>query len=234
MHAYDTKDLERLFGLPASAVRALARAGNIQPVRRARQAALLVSRSRGAAHRERVARRRKSRRSESTRPCRSCAPPCPQAPRSIRSRSPRSAIGSPSAKGRRCANPNPANTRWPWISSRRKAACTSLRGRMRAGGPRVVRARRDAAAIPPRSTTPTGLCTRGRQSAGGQRAYELCLKADPDHWKRASTWARLLHLAGRLAEAERVYRVGAQGGSLHRFQSGGGARGLGARARGHS
>src|SRR6202046_4056405 len=35
MHAYNTKDLERLFGLPASAVRALARAGNIQPVRRA-------------------------------------------------------------------------------------------------------------------------------------------------------------------------------------------------------
>src|ERR1700676_2955544 len=35
MHAYDTKDLERLFGLPASAVRALARAGHIHPVRRA-------------------------------------------------------------------------------------------------------------------------------------------------------------------------------------------------------
>src|SRR5579863_106850 len=35
MHAYDSKDLERLFGLPASAVRALARAGNIHPVRRA-------------------------------------------------------------------------------------------------------------------------------------------------------------------------------------------------------
>src|ERR1700751_5640930 len=34
MHAYDTKDLERLFGLPASAVRALARAGNIHPVPR--------------------------------------------------------------------------------------------------------------------------------------------------------------------------------------------------------
>jgi len=34
MHAYDAKDLERLFGLPASAVRALARAGNIHPVRR--------------------------------------------------------------------------------------------------------------------------------------------------------------------------------------------------------
>src|ERR1700722_18399403 len=34
MHAYDSKDLERLFGLPPSAVRALARAGNINPVRR--------------------------------------------------------------------------------------------------------------------------------------------------------------------------------------------------------
>ncbi|MDP8984844.1 MAG: MerR family transcriptional regulator, partial [Pseudomonadota bacterium] len=34
MHAYDGKDLERLFGLPPSAVRALARAGNIHPVRR--------------------------------------------------------------------------------------------------------------------------------------------------------------------------------------------------------
>src|ERR1700721_818134 len=35
MHAYATKALERLFGWPPSAVRALARAGNIHPVRRA-------------------------------------------------------------------------------------------------------------------------------------------------------------------------------------------------------
>src|ERR1700676_881185 len=35
MHAYDTKDLKRLFGLPASAVRSLTRAGHLSPVRRA-------------------------------------------------------------------------------------------------------------------------------------------------------------------------------------------------------
>src|SRR5271170_2762548 len=35
MHAYDTKDLKRLFGLPAAAVRSLARAGHLSPVRRA-------------------------------------------------------------------------------------------------------------------------------------------------------------------------------------------------------
>src|SRR5580698_1708303 len=34
MHAYDSKDLERLFGLPASAVRSLTRAGHVSPVKR--------------------------------------------------------------------------------------------------------------------------------------------------------------------------------------------------------
>src|ERR1700676_1582201 len=34
MHAYNTKDLERLFGLPASAVRSLTRAGHISPIKR--------------------------------------------------------------------------------------------------------------------------------------------------------------------------------------------------------
>src|SRR6195256_455975 len=34
MHAYNTRDLERLFGLPASAVRSLARAGHVSPVKR--------------------------------------------------------------------------------------------------------------------------------------------------------------------------------------------------------
>src|SRR5260370_21161872 len=37
MHAYNTKDLERLFGLPASAVRSLARAGHISPIKRGRR-----------------------------------------------------------------------------------------------------------------------------------------------------------------------------------------------------
>jgi tetratricopeptide (TPR) repeat protein len=34
MHAYNTKDLERLVGLPASAVRSLTRAGHVNPVKR--------------------------------------------------------------------------------------------------------------------------------------------------------------------------------------------------------
>src|SRR5579872_6770215 len=34
MHAYDTKDLKRLFGLPANAVRSLQKAGYLNPVKR--------------------------------------------------------------------------------------------------------------------------------------------------------------------------------------------------------
>src|ERR1700756_3468233 len=37
MHAYNTKDLERLFGLPASAVRSLTRAGHLHPIKRGRR-----------------------------------------------------------------------------------------------------------------------------------------------------------------------------------------------------
>ena len=43
-----------------------------------------------------------------------------------------------------------------------------------------------------------------------QKAYELCLKADPDYLEARINLGRLLHLAGRLTEAERVYRVGAK------------------------
>jgi len=42
------------------------------------------------------------------------------------------------------------------------------------------------------------------------KAYELCLKADPDHLEARINLGRLLHLAGRLTDAERVYRVGAK------------------------
>jgi tetratricopeptide (TPR) repeat protein len=43
-----------------------------------------------------------------------------------------------------------------------------------------------------------------------QKAYEVCLKADPDHLEARINLGRLLHLAGRLTDAERVYRVGAK------------------------
>ena len=49
-----------------------------------------------------------------------------------------------------------------------------------------------------------------RNPQAAQKAYELCLKADPDYLEARINLGRLLHLAGRLSEAERVYRVGAK------------------------
>ena len=41
-------------------------------------------------------------------------------------------------------------------------------------------------------------------------AYEATLKADPNHLEARINLGRLLHLDGRLAEAEQVYRFGGQ------------------------
>src|SRR5260370_42543181 len=38
-------------------------------------------------------------------------------------------------------------------------------------------------------------------------AYEACLEADPDHVEARNNLGRLLHIAGRLDEAEQVFRA---------------------------
>ncbi len=50
--------------------------------------------------------------------------------------------------------------------------------------------------------------------AAAQAAYEACLAADPKHLEARINLGRLLHLAGRFEEAERVYRVGRPARSL--------------------
>jgi tetratricopeptide (TPR) repeat protein len=54
------------------------------------------------------------------------------------------------------------------------------------------------------------LASEDSNPQAAQKAYELCLRIDPDHLEARINLGRLLHLAGRLAEAERVYRVGAK------------------------
>ena len=50
-----------------------------------------------------------------------------------------------------------------------------------------------------------------------QFAYQACLEADPNHLEARINLGRLLHIAGRLAEAERVYRSAAQAEPLLLF-----------------
>ena len=227
MHAYDTKDLERLFGLPASAVRALARAGNIQPVRRSGRLHysfhdLVVLRTASALRAAKISSQRVNKTLQELR----SALPEGSALNKI----------SLTALGNRIAIREGQTLRES--ESGQYALALEIveeKGRLH------VISRQDAAPDKPANaghlavTYPAATATAaagataassGADSAdrhyaraldledsnpqAAQKAYELCLKADPDHLEARINLGRLLHLAGRLAEAERVYRVGAK------------------------
>jgi tetratricopeptide (TPR) repeat protein len=213
MHAYDTKDLERLFGLPASAVRALARAGNIQPVRRSGRLHysfhdLVVLRTASALRAAKISSQRINKTLQELR----SALPEGSALNKI----------SLTALGNRIAIREGQTLRES--ESGQYALALEIveeKGRLH------VISRQDAAptaALESGSEFSTGvsisrsadehyaraLAIEDSNPQAAQKAYELCLKADPDYLEARINLGRLLHLAGRLAEAERVYRVGAK------------------------
>jgi tetratricopeptide (TPR) repeat protein len=214
MHAYDTKDLERLFGLPASAVRALARAGNIQPVRRSGRLHysfhdLVVLRTASALRAAKISSQRINKTLQELR----SALPEGFALNKI----------SLTALGNRIAIREGQTLRESesgqyalaleiveekgrlHVISRQDAAPTAANS---AGKP--LGNASGAFAGDPDEHYARGLAIEDSNSQAAQKAYELCLKADPDHLEARINLGRLLHLAGRLKEAERVYRVGAK------------------------
>jgi tetratricopeptide (TPR) repeat protein len=213
MHAYDTKDLERLFGLPASAVRALARAGNIQPVRRSGRLHysfhdLVVLRTASALRAAKISSQRINKTLQELR----SALPEGSALNKI----------SLTALGNRIAIREGQTLR----ESETGQYALALEIVEEKGRLHVIA--KDAAAAPgtPAALSDIAPGASNAKSAddhyarataledtnpgAAQKAYELCLKADPGHMDARINLGRLLHLAGRLAEAERVYRVGAK------------------------
>jgi tetratricopeptide (TPR) repeat protein len=216
MHAYDTKDLERLFGLPASAVRALARAGNIQPVRRSGRLHysfhdLVVLRTASALRAAKISSQRINKTLQELR----SALPEGSALNKI----------SLTALGNRIAIREGQSLRES--ESGQYALALEIveeKGRLH------VISRQDAAPPAKALESDSGsefssgvsisgaadehyaraLAIEDRNPQAAQKAYELCLKADPDYLEARINLGRLLHLAGRLRDAERVYRVGAK------------------------
>jgi tetratricopeptide (TPR) repeat protein len=216
MHAYDTKDLERLFGLPASAVRALARAGNIQPVRRSGRLHysfhdLVVLRTASALRAAKISSQRINKTLQELR----SALPEGSALNKI----------SLTALGNRIAIREGQSLR----ESESGQYALALEIVQEKGRLHVI-SRQDAAADKPATAghlaamAPVGdlaadtadrhyaraLDLEDSNPQAAQKAYELCLKGDPDHLEARINLGRLLHLAGHLKEAERVYRVGAK------------------------
>lgn len=204
MHAYDTKDLERLFGLPASAVRALARAGNIQPVRRSGRLHysfhdLVVLRTASALRAAKISSQRINKTLQELR----SALPEGSALNKI----------SLTALGNRIAIREGQSLRES--ESGQYALALEIveeKGRLHViTRPETAAARgiEDGAHAADNHYSRALSLEDGNPQAA-QKAYELCLKADPNHLDARINLGRLLHLAGRLSEAERVYRVGAK------------------------
>jgi tetratricopeptide (TPR) repeat protein len=222
MHAYDVKDLKRLFGLPPSAVRALARAGNINPVRRKGRLHytfqdLVVLRTASALRAARISSQRINRTLQE-----------------LRSALPKDVMLnqlSLTALGNRIAIRENGTLREP--ESGQYALALEIveeKGKLHVIARQEDSAPARAAATGPAATGPAESASAARASAAtaeelferaleledsepvqARSGYEACLDADPDHLEARINLGRLLHAEGRLAEAERIYR-----GAVHR------------------
>jgi tetratricopeptide (TPR) repeat protein len=202
MHAYDVKDLKRLFGLPPSAVRSLARAGNINPVRRKGRLHytfedLLVLRTASALRAAKISARRINRTLQELR----LALPAQVMLNQI----------SLTALGDRIAIRENGTLR----ESETGQYALALEIVEEKGQLHVIARQEDAA--PARSAAAAAAATadeifdralvlEDRAPSQAREAYEACLEADPDHLEARINLGRLLHADGRLAEAEKVYR----------------------------
>jgi tetratricopeptide (TPR) repeat protein len=220
MHAYDTKDLERLFGLPASAVRALARAGNINPVRRKGKLHysfqdLVVLRTASALRAAKISSQRINR---TLQELRSALPPEVSLNRV-----------SLTALGNRIAIRENGTLREPDSGQyalaleiveekghlhviQRQARSAAAQPSARAPAPAPATDAATAAEIFDRA-----LQLEDRAPIEARIGYEAVLQADPNHLEARINLGRLLHADGKLAEAERIYRGTGQREALLTF-----------------
>lgn len=197
MHAYDTKDLKRLFGLPAAAVRSLARAGHLTPVRRAGRLHysfqdLIVLRTASA--------------------LRAASIPAQRINRTLRRLRADLPAGetlnklSLTALGNRIAI---REGRMLWESDTGQYVL-ALDIDEEQGGLHVISRPASSAdtqaAYSADEFYARAFALEETDPAAAQVAYEACLAADPKHIEARINLGRLLHLAGRFKEAERVYR----------------------------
>jgi tetratricopeptide (TPR) repeat protein len=195
MHAYDSNDLKRLFGLSAAAVRALARAGHVNPVRRSGRLHysfqdLIVLRTASALRAANIPAQRINKTLEKLR----AALPPGETLKKI----------SLTALGDRIAI---REGKMLWESeSGQYALALDIEDE-----PADLHVMRPA--VPAGATDGAddlyakGFELEDTDAPAARAAYAACLKADAQHADARVNLGRLLHLAGLLAEAECIYRA---------------------------
>jgi tetratricopeptide (TPR) repeat protein len=195
MHAYNTKDLERLFGLPASAVRSLTQAGHISPVKRGGRLHysfqdLLMLRTASALRSANISAHRINRTLETLRATLPTGAALNQ--RSL------TALGDQIAI---------REGKLLWESDSGQYVLALDIGEEK-GGLHVIPRQTGAiqTADSPDEHYAKGIALEDADPDGARAAYEACLASDPQHMEARINLGRLLHMAGRLVDAERVYR----------------------------
>lgn len=222
MHAYDAKDLQRLFGLPPSAVRALARAGTIHPEKKSGRLHysfpdLVVLRTASALRAAKVSPRRINR---TLQQLRALLPPGASLNGvSLTALGNRIAIREGAAlreaeSGQYALALDIVEEKGALRVIRRPDANSSDRGSGEGRKTDHANASRgdasstsDATAVSADEQYARGLELEDTDVNAARIAYETCLLSDPEHREARINLGRLLHLAGAFAEAEEVYRA---------------------------
>jgi tetratricopeptide (TPR) repeat protein len=195
VHEFDTKDLKRLFGINASQVRALIRAGHIRPHKQSGRLRysfqdLLVLRTAGALRAAKIPAQKINR---TLRQIRASLPTSlPLSGLSIVALGDRIVV----REGRALRESDTGQY------------ALALEFVEQGGDILMIDKRRDAAAplAAAEAQFEQALSLEDSDAAAAQAAYSACLAADPRHVEARLNLGRLLHIAGRLREAEHVYR----------------------------
>jgi tetratricopeptide (TPR) repeat protein len=220
MHEFDSKDLKRLFGIPASQIRALIRAGHIHPLKKAGRLSysfqdLIVLRTAGSLRAAKIPAQRINR---TLREIRDSLPgEMPLSGLSITAIGDRIVVREGralresdsgqytlalevSGQGGDLVVIDKGNPNAPDVE--RNAA----RGRGAKAG-----SQHDGADSPPVPVAgvvdfEVALALEGTDPKTARSLYENCLAQDGQHLEARINLGRLLHLEGRLRDAEKVYR----------------------------
>lgn len=226
MHEFDSKDLKRLFGIPASQVRSLIRAGHIHPLKKAGRLSysfqdLIVLRTAGSLRAAKIPAQRINRTLREIR-------------ESLPGELPLSGLSIVAVGDRIMVREGQALREGDTgqytlelevidrggdllvIDKNAEKGLAAARGVLPSGFPAAPGVRGDGAALADEAFE-KGLELEDADPAAARTAYEACLAADQHHLEARLNLGRLLHLDGRLGEAEKIYRSTQSGEAILSF-----------------
>jgi tetratricopeptide (TPR) repeat protein len=202
MHEFDTKDLQRLFGIPPSQVRSLIRAGHIQPLKKAGRLSysfqdLIVLRTAGSLRAAKIPAHKINRTLQQIRA--SLPGSLPLSGLSIVAIGDRIVVREGQAL--RESDTGQYALALEFVDKEGDILVIDKRS----GTTPAVDPPFDPSDLPA-DQFERALALEGSDAEAAQAAYEACLAADAHHLEARLNLGRLLHLGGRLEEAEEIYR----------------------------